>query len=316
MDFRVVGLACVLALAELAAGCKAPPVEPGNNNNVSTQKCGDGWIYIPEGSFVMGINPEDRPFSEGNQPDAESPKHPVWLSAYCIQKTEVSVSEYRKCVQAGACEVPDHDVTYLTPCNYTPEPGDPVDRERHPVNCLSWAKARAFCRWMGGDLPSEAQWEKAARGTDERWYPWGNEPPDCSRCNYDENGPFDMDSGEGDGWGCNHGVAPMTWEVGHLTSSKGDSPYGLKDMAGNVAEFVLDCSDPDFYAQCAESECRDPVNVLEVDCAHVSRGNGADTWADWALFGLTTYWRGVGGRSNELGYYNLGFRCARPPDES
>ena len=108
-------------------------------------------------------------------------------------------------------------------------------------------------------------------------------------------------------------MVPGTWEVGHLTSHKGDSFYGLKDMAGNVQEFVLDCIDPGFYAECAETDCVDPVNLAHDDCDPAARGGAAGHTFEPTDYtsGLTTY-RRVGGSATNRGS-DLGMRCARAP---
>ncbi|MDY0000200.1 MAG: SUMF1/EgtB/PvdO family nonheme iron enzyme [Polyangia bacterium] len=260
-----------MALLAFVAAC-GPDGITGNDNNQSLERCGEGWILVPEGPFTMGIDEDDPHYAPYNIPRSSVPKHVVQMSDYCIMRTEVSVAEYRECVEAGGCELPDATWNDGTECNYSRDPGD---RERHPVNCIGWDRSRAYCQWLGGDLPSDAQWEKAARGTDERFYPWGEATPDCSRANYDKNGSYNEDTGTGAGYGCSPASSPVTWEVGHLTSTKGNSPYGLKDMAGNVDEWVLDCYDRDFYAECAATECMDPVNLFELDCSHMIRGGSA-----------------------------------------
>jgi iron(II)-dependent oxidoreductase len=299
-------LAVSLACAGLGAtGCSDDDSQGNDNNNNAPGICGAGWIHIPEGPFVMGIDADDPRFEPYNMPSGISPKHTVQLSAYCIERTEVSVSDYRACVQADACEVPDQ--THANPpCNYTLEPGE---LERHPINCVTWEQARTYCQqWAGGDLPSEAQWEKAARGTedDDRLRPWGDELADCTRANIDENGPYDEDTGEGFGVGCFHRESPYTWEVGYLETSKGDSPYGLKDMIGNVDEWVLDCMDPDFYADCAARSCVDPVNMeVEGRCTRIARGGNALGGPGSICVDRGT---AISGPSDP----STGFRCTKP----
>jgi formylglycine-generating enzyme required for sulfatase activity len=156
-------------------------------------------VRIPAGTFLMGIN--------RNQPDDEGPQHQVHLQAYWIDRYEVTNAGYRRCVDAGACPEPA-DLRYYKDARYAD----------HPVVFVTWYNACAYCRWRGRRLPTEAEWEKAARGDDGRSYPWGNEPIQ-DRLNADNR---------------RGGTAP----VGSYPS--GASPYGVLDMAGNVWEWIED----------------------------------------------------------------------------
>ena len=155
-------------------------------------------IRIPEGKFTMG----------SNESSNEKPVHFVHLDEYYISKYPVTVGQFKKFITATK-----HDAG-----NEWKEPGF-IQTANHPVVCVSWNDAAAFCKWVGGRLPTEAEWEKAARGTDGRKYPWGNNSPDYDLCNYG----FNKDG---------------TTAVGSYP--KGASPYGVMDLSGNVWEW---CSD-------------------------------------------------------------------------
>lgn len=163
---------------------------------------GAEMIYIPEGEFTMG--------SDDGQKD-ERPVHKVDLDGYWIYKYEVTVGQYRKfCSKTGRS---------------MPEPPHWGWNENHPIVNVRWHDAMAYAKWAGGSLPTEAQWEKAARGTDGRKYPWGN----------------DWDSGK-----CNClGEIGKTTAAGHYASVL--SPYGCHDMAGNVWEWCADWYDEGYY---------------------------------------------------------------------
>lgn len=166
-------------------------------------------VFVPNGTFTMG--------QENNEPD-ESPVRQVYLDAFWIDMYEVTITRYKKCVAAEACSLPSPLTSYTRETYYeSPTFAD------YPVVNVSWAEAQQYCQWAGADLPTEAQWEKAARGTDGRSYPWGNEAPNSSLANYGSN--------EGD-----------TVEVGLYPS--GVSPYGAMDMIGNVYEWVRDWYGP------------------------------------------------------------------------
>lgn len=154
------------------------------------------------------------------KPD-ERPGRDVFLAAYQIDRTEVTVAEYRECVEALECSAPrsvgERD-------NWGKE-----GRDLHPVNAIHWRQAARYCAWAGKRLPTEAEWEKAARGADRRVYPWGNSRPSCR-----EN--IIMKSG---GAGCG---TEATWPVG--SRPKGASPYDAQDMAGSVREWTADSYGP------------------------------------------------------------------------
>jgi iron(II)-dependent oxidoreductase len=180
-------------------------------------------ILIPAGTFTMGCVPGDAHCKED-----ERPPHPVMLGAFYMDATEVTVGEYGKCVDAGRCMRPNADGGI---CNW----GRRTERNGHPVNCVDWNMAAAYCEWKGGRLPSEAEWEYAARGGHEGWtYPWGGEPADCGRavmfCNRNK---------QAGGW--ERSTAPV--------GSKEANGYGLYDMAGNVSEWCSDWFDEDYYSR-------------------------------------------------------------------
>jgi len=177
-----------------------------------------GMVLVPDGSFHMGCAPSDSTCH-----DDEAPRHKVVISAFYIDATEVTVAAYRSCTSAGHCSPPGT----FEQCNW-----DQSSRTNHPINCVSWHQADSYCRWAGKRLPTEAEWEKAARGTDDRIYPWGNQPPTCQLAIMDE-----------DGDGCGR---ESTWPVG--TREAGKSPYGALDMTGNVWEWVNDRYRDDAYA--------------------------------------------------------------------
>ncbi|HLK91719.1 MAG TPA: formylglycine-generating enzyme family protein [Polyangia bacterium] len=185
----------------LAAMVAATPARPAHDR-----------VAIPGGAFTQGSTKGE---------EDERPVRKVTLKPFAIDRTEVTRGDYAACVAAGRCKA--------TPENAATDGAD----AKLPVTGVDWAEAQAYCKFAGGRLPTEAEWEKAARGTDGREYPWGNDI-DCARANW---GNFE---GEGPCAGKNPGH-PVA--VGQYPT--GASPYGLLDMGGNVWEWVADKYDQD-----------------------------------------------------------------------
>jgi len=233
-----------------------------------------GMVQVPGGVFLMGSDayPNERPARNMN------------VDAFFIDETEVTVEAYAVCVAGGGCTAPGTGAT----CNWG-VPG----REDHPVNCVSWFDAENYCGWVDSGtkrLPTEAEWEKAARGTDARTHPWGDEPePSCSL--------VVMHDAAAGGSGCGIG---STWPVG--SKPLGESPYGSLDMAGNVHEWVAD-----WYGDYDPEETDNSTGPAR-GSVRVLRGGSWD-------YDFTGGFRAAGrfgvGPTN---YSNLvGFRCARTP---
>ena len=222
-----------------------------------------GMVLIPAGQFSMGCVRGDKDCS-----DDEKPRHEVYLDAYYIDRTEVTVSAYRKC---SSCEAPKRGDL----CNWGRK-----GREQHPVNCVDWTQAKAYCESMGKRLPTEAEWERAARGDPKHIYPWGNERPSAARAVYGKS--YDHDTVE--------------------VCSKGEAGHGLCDMAGNVWEWVADCYKP------YERSDKVTTNPL-VQCSsggRVLRGGSFGYAASW-LRASSRYGSEPGDRS-----WHFGFRCVAP----
>ena len=197
---------------------------------------------VPRGEAIMGT-------SDAAAPQDSRPEHTVHLTqAFRMHRTEVSVSAWQTCVDAGACEVPgssslgagasarEHDDHGL--CNY----GGP-GRTDHPMNCVNWQAAADYCAWSGGALPTEAQWERAARGTDARAWPWSlDSPAEAPGCDLARSAECELSE---DG----------TAAVGEHPA--GSSPYGIQDLAGNVAEWVFDTYESQAYTLLGDT---DPVS--------------------------------------------------------
>jgi formylglycine-generating enzyme required for sulfatase activity/serine/threonine protein kinase len=235
------------------------------------------WVKFPAGTALVGCDPKS---DAACPPDAE-PAHEVDLAAFALGRTEVTVAQYRACVNAAMCSVDGLTVESFQ-CNWS-ESG----RDQHPMNCVSFEQAAAYCRWQRAALPTEAQWERAARGDKAapRPFPWGKDAPGCTRA---------VMIGE-EGSGCGRS---LTWQA--ASRPGGQTPEGVYDLAGNVREWVGDWYAPQYDAAVK----RDPQGPVK-GTRRVVRGGG---WRD-GVSALRTVARASfpsDGRAADLG-----FRCAR-----
>ncbi len=241
-------------------------------------------VLVPAGRFSMG--------AEGGEPD-EVPVHEVYLPAFFIDRTEATVAQFRACVEAGACTRDQYQEASQKPyCNLGQS-----GRDDHPMNCVNWIGAQQFCQWAGKRLPTEAEWEKAARGPKGGVYPWGSAPPDCTRCIMDNRAARTPgQQGEGND-GCGE---DRTWPVG--SRPDGVSPYGVLDMAGNVWEWVADWYLPTAYADSPSERPTGPATGTR----RAMRGGS------WLSDGPPSL-RATNRDSDEIAYIGngVGLRCAR-----
>lgn len=304
-----VTVASFIGLSEASSGT-APPIfaerelQPlADTAAPVSARAAETMIAIPAGAYRMGRE---------NGPSIEAPSHTVRLSAFKIDRTEVTnaaFAEYLNALDldmkapfaAGALRPRHVGLGALMRLNegnspypiialdddealigyregrFAPKPG----YEDHPVTETTWAGARAYCRWRGGRLPTEAEWEAAARGTDGRLYPWGDAPPDASRAFVS-------------------GQTGMTARVGER--SAGASPFGVLDMSGSMAEWTSTLKRPYPY------DANDGREATDVVGERVTRGG--DYVFDTAPERLTATHRNGFSNAPERGHRHIGFRCA------
>ena len=295
---RVISTATVLPPSATAS--PSPTLTASPTKAPTSAVYGAPLVNVPAGEFQMG--------SETGDLD-EQPVHTVYLDAYHIDKYEVTNALYKDCVDVGACE-PPQQVSSSTRESYYDNP----EFSDYPVIYVDWNQAKTYCEWRGGSLPTEAQWEKAARGTDGRTYPWG-EGIDCERANYDKN---IYSSGE---VGCPVEMpfvgnllsyrlsAPLMMgvTVGDTTAvgsySRGRSPYDGYDMAGNVWEWVADQYSETYYQSSPASNPFGPEDAQ----GHVLRG-GAFGDGELYVRAAERLWEGQMAIPSDF----VGFRCVRP----
>lgn len=226
-----------------------------------TASDGSPMVLIPAGPFMMGSD---------SGPISEQPAHEVTLDAFYIDQYEVTNARYANCVATGACSLPGCTTAYNDP-----------DKADHPVVCINWQKADTYCYWRGDRLPTEAEWEKAARGTDGRLWPWGDASPNEALLNFNRN-------------------VDDTTPVGSYPD--GVSPYGVYDLAGNVFEWVADWYSQDYYATTPSQNPEGP----DAGEYKIVRGG---SWPDSDRYVRTSY-RSLSS-PHALNDYS-GFRCAAP----
>jgi iron(II)-dependent oxidoreductase len=246
---------------QLDIQCKTPPTVTESAR-----------VTVPAGTFKMGCNAA---VDSECRPD-ELPAHDVRLDAFEMDVTEVTQGQYYLCVAAKKCVAPS--------CDW--DPCDDGKRKDHPVVCVDFGDVNAYCAWKGMRIPTEAEWERAARGDDSRKYPWGNTGLDCTHANLAScPGP--------------NGAPPGTLPVGSLPL--GVSPYGILDMSGNAGEWTSDFYDPNYYAVSPGYEPKGPLTAAR----HVGRGGSWDS---------TGVWQRTSQRDDYEAEYvkkTFGFRCVK-----
>lgn len=284
---------------------------PGVGSTLMRETDGMNMMFVPAGEFTMGYDLEEnitfmRKYIGPVYQDQlstyqdEEPVHTVYLDSYWIDQIEVTNAMYAQCVEAGACSPPVRENTDTRDDYYTnPEYAD------YPVVNVGRNDGQAYCEWAGSRLPTEAEWEKAARGDDERIFPWGNEHPTCDLANIRMIYPD----------------KPLEYCVGAIAPAgsypDGASPYGVLDMAGNVSEWVADLYDPSYYKDSPVENPQGPeygtFHTMEWGEAVTYNGEigilRGGSWSD-LMNSILTYRRD--GFLPEWGIYPfMGFRCAQ-----
>ena len=271
-------------------------------------ECPAGAVMVTGGKFFMGADHPPKDYLSN-----EKPAHQVTLSTYCIDKLEVTTEQYKDCTTKGEClraDETNQDETmskaqheaYDPLCNVR----DPVGRAKHPINCVDWSQAQKYCTAHGGRLPSEAEWEFAARGSDGRLYPWGDDAP--------AKGHANACGTECIAWAKKHKVADdfpgtmfadsdgfdTTAPVGSFPA--GASKVGALDMVGNVWEWTAD-----WYAPYEAVERTDPKGPEKGDERVIRGGGWNGAFPEWAR----PTFRFRAPPTNRT--HGIGFRCAYTP---
>ena len=213
-------------------------------------ECISGTVTIPGGSFKMGCDKE----LEKKCPNDAKPPHEVALSSYVIDKFEVTVELFEKCIQENICNNDDPEKPHyrtsedLFDCNIGND-----SRKNHPVNCVTWFGAKAYCEWLGKRLPTEAEWEYAAKSGQNRIYPWGDTPATCENTvMFDEEESPIVSCGK-----------RFTFPIG--SKPEGVSAQGVYDLSGHVAEHTNDWYEENFYSteEASQKDTQGPAEPEE-----------------------------------------------------
>ena len=268
-------------------------VRPMAPDGTPMLECGDGpaeMACVPGGAFIRGTD-------EG--PSNTKPRADIWLQTFWIDVNEVTYAEYKVCEKDPEQKCPKSGPQYVD-----------FDRPDQPINGVNWFDARAYCEAQGKRLPTESEWEKAARGTDGRTYPWGEEEANCELA-------IIKTKDEGRACGVKKkGEKPETgrvWAVG----SRPPTQYGLYDMAGNSFEWVNDWYS-DSYEECGEPcfgvNPRGPCGGEDECTTHKHKVVRGGSWY-WGPDRATTYFRRAHVPRNEP-FHHFGFRCAADLDQA
>jgi eukaryotic-like serine/threonine-protein kinase len=297
--------AAAVAASSMSGAASASATGSASSANAmgAAPSCSDGMVAIPGGKFFMGAD-------DGS--GAEKPAHKIVLAPYCLDKFEVTTGDYKQCSDGGDCKraattndwdgITDHDrEAYDGLCNIR----DAAGKAKHPVNCVDWQMASDFCHARGARLPTEAEWEFAARGPDGRKYPWGDEEPSGERIN--------ACGAECVQWGKAHGVKltamyksndgfAATAPVGSFPEGK--SRYGVYDVVGNVWEWVGDWYGS-YGTTSSDDPPRNPSGPAE-GTMRVIRGGGFNNSDSACVRPSFRFKQAPTSRT-----YATGFRCAK-----
>lgn len=284
---RALWVGCIAA-AIMASACKTKAETC--KNEIAGMKC------ISAGIFIRGSNSHDAD---------EKPEEKIYLDAFYIDTYETTNKEFNECLAAGKCrDCLKHNKCSQVTAGY----GKLYQGEKQPVVGISWYTAKEYCEFRGKRLPTEAEWEKAARGPDGNLYPWGNEPATCERAVIETGAPGDKRKG------CFAKKLPIDWHM-HTSDVGTRAPgvYGLYDMAGNSWEWVEDWYSPS-YTACGEA-CRGKNPKGPCGGAAVCPGHTKKVLKSGSWWWPGDYARGSKRRAhipeNFPEYHHFGFRCAK-----